>query len=119
MKDYLEKYSAAVQKEAVTLSSVEIHNFLDVAEVLPHLRAKELLSDEEFDILSSPYLTRKYKIDTLLKGLPLKGSDFLEIFLQCLHSTVDGTGHKKLMESILFYAFIANGIAKFEGEHHY
>lgn len=87
--------------------------------VLPHLYAKELLSDEEFDVLSSPYLTRQYKINTLIKGLPLKGSNFLDDFLKCLHSSMDGTGHKELIDSITFNVVIVGGMKKIEGHYYH
>ena len=85
--------------------------------MLPHLYAKGLLSDEEFDILSSPYLTRQHKINTLLKGLPLKGSDFLDKFIQCLDETEDGTGHKELINLLLSIALRANWFVQHRGKH--
>ena len=84
--------------------------------MLPHLYAKELLSDEEFDILSSPYLTRQHKINTLLKGLPLKGSDFLDKFIHCLHETEDGTGHKELIDLLLSF-LRASWVVQHRGKH--
>ncbi|XP_019854047.1 PREDICTED: uncharacterized protein LOC109583247 [Amphimedon queenslandica] len=104
-----------VQKKVIKSCSGDLHRYLDITAVLPHLYAKELLSDEEFDVLSSNYLTRQYKINALIKGLPLKGSTFLDDFLQCLHKSTDGTGHKELFNKIMYASYKASVYEKIRG----
>ena len=114
---YVGTFPIRAQKGAIICCSDDIHKLLDITSVLPRLYAKGLLSDEEFEILSSPYLTRQHKINTLIKGLPLKGSDFLDRFIQCLHDTVDGTGHKELIDLILPVTSRANWFVQHPGEY--
>ena len=69
--------------------------------MLPHLYSEDLLSDNEFEILSNSHRTRQEKINTLINGLPSKGSDFLIKFVGCLLKTTNGTGHEKLANDII------------------
>ena len=80
--------------------------------MLPHLYSGDLLSDNEFEILSNPYHTRQHKINTLIKGLPLKGSDFLVKFVGCLLKTKDGTGHEKLANDITSTLLFVRNVEK-------
>ena len=118
LRDYiLGKFPTKAQKKAIIACSSDVHRLLDVTSVLPHLYAKGLLSDEEFEVLSSPYLTRQHKINTLLKGLPLKGSDFLDKFIQCLHETEDGTGHKELIDLLFSIVLRESWVVQHRGKH--
>ena len=89
-----------VQKRVFSDCTGVINQFLDVATALPHLRGEDLTTEEEFDVLSNPQNSRQHKINTLIKGLPLKGEDFLYRFLRCLRNTTDGTAHEELVQKI-------------------
>lgn len=89
-----------IQKRVFSDCTGVINQFLDVATALPHLRGENLTTEEEFDVLSNPQNSRQHKINTLIKGLPLKGEDFLYRFLRCLRSTTDGTAHEELVQQI-------------------
>ena len=95
-----------LQKDVIRISSVAIHKRLNIDEIVPYLNEQGLISAEEMDVLCSPYLLREYKINKLINGLPLKGSDFLRQFLHCLLQTTNGTGHKELANSIILHAYI-------------
>ena len=95
-----------LQKDVIRTSSEAIHKRLNIDEIVPYLSEQGLISAEEMDVLCSPYLLREYKINKLINGLPLKGSDFLRQFLYCLLQTTNGTGHKELANSIILCAYI-------------
>ena len=96
------KLSTKEQEELLRACSVDIEGILDLEQIRCHLYQHKLLSDSDCSTLQAPdfELSRKTKIQMLIKNLPRKGSDALDRFVKCLVNSADGTGHGELARII-------------------
>ena len=90
------------QESVLQVCSLDIHGMLDLEQIFPHLYSHNLLTDTEQELLqtSSVHCSRKTKISKLVTGLPRKGPDALQRFVECLNNSTDGTGHHDLAKRI-------------------
>ena len=87
------------QRQRYILNSLHssISRSLVIQPIFSHLHEQQLLSDHEEDILLNPYHTRSFKINHLLRWIPMNGRDALHKFILCLQrSSDDAIGHREL-----------------------
>lgn len=73
---------------------------LDVRAIQEHLIASNLLSRRDRQFLNNTSHDDDTKVYYLLNILPRKSNGWLKVFIQCLHDSEEGTGHKEVAETI-------------------
>lgn len=74
--------------------------YLNVHSIYPHLRSHNLITDHEWEVINTKD-GREGQVDELLKCLPQKGRDCLQLLVKCLQSSLDHAGHKDLLVELL------------------
>ncbi|XP_065908160.1 putative leucine-rich repeat-containing protein DDB_G0290503 isoform X2 [Dysidea avara] len=69
---------------------------LNFQSISPHLRSHELLTDNEWEVISNKD-SRQDQVDEFLKVLPHKGRNCLNQLIECLQLSFDHAGHKDLL----------------------
>ena len=85
--------------ETLKKSHVVFRNCLDFQSILPHLRSHELLTDNEWEVISKKD-SRELQVDEFLKFLPRKGKNCLQQLIKCLQLSLNHTGHKDILTEL-------------------
>jgi len=80
--------------------AVTIVNKLDIDTIVPHLLSHHLLTRKDHQFLLSKSHTDDEKVQYLLYKLPRKADGWFERFLECLHESEEGTGHKDITKKL-------------------
>ena len=90
-----------VQPTENVLSRLQISfkRWLNFQSISPQLRSHDLLTDREWEVISSKN-SREEQVDELLMYLPDKGESCLQALVECLQSSLDHAGHKDLLEEL-------------------
>ena len=70
---------------------------MDSNELLPFLMQKGLVTTNESEVLTNPFITKTPKNLYLLSRLPSKGENAFELFLKCLEESNEHLGHAELV----------------------
>ncbi len=72
--------------------------------LLPYLKSRSLLSDDDVDFLYNPSHTNKEKVKRIVQGVPNRDMDAMEAFVDCLEMDSTDQGHvylaKRFKEAI-------------------
>jgi len=80
--------------------AVTIISKLDIDTIVPHLLSRHLLTRKDHQFLLNKSHTDDDKVQYLLYKLPRKADGWFESFLECLHESEEGTGHKDIAKSL-------------------
>ena len=72
---------------------------LNFQSISPHLRSHNLLTDNEWEVISKKE-SRKDQVDEFLKCLPHKGKGCLNRLVECLQSSLDHSGHQDIINEL-------------------
>ena len=78
---------------------VSFRNCLNFQSILPQLRLHNLLTDDEWQMISKKD-SREQQVDEFLKCLPHKGKNCLNELVICLQSSLDHAGHQDLLTEL-------------------
>ena len=78
---------------------VSFRNYLNFQSISPQLRLHNLLTDDEWQVISKKD-SREQQVDEFLKCLPHKGKNCLNELVICLQSSLDHAGHKDLLTEL-------------------
>jgi len=65
-------------------------------DLLPHLKSRSLLLDDDIDFLYDPSHTHKDKVRRIVLSVPNKDMDAMETFVECLEMDTAHQGHTYL-----------------------
>ena len=91
-----------MDKEALGKCSAILCNSLDVRTIAPLLYHKNLLTQEELDMLYYTFASNVEKVRLLMNTLPTKGTGWFDTFIDCLERTTHGNGHGKVLQELLY-----------------
>ena len=74
-------------------------NCLDFQSISPQLRAHNLLTDHEWQVISKKD-SREQQVDEFLKCLPHKGRNCLNQLIKCLLLSLAHSGHQDLLNEL-------------------
>ena len=74
-------------------------NYLDFQSISPHLRSHNLLTDNEWEVISKKD-SREQQVDEFLKCLPHKGRNCLSQLIKCLQLSPEHSGHQDLLTGL-------------------
>ena len=74
-------------------------NCLDFQSISPHLRSHNLLTDNEWQVISTKD-SREQQVDEFLKYLPHKGKNCLNELIKCLQLSLEHSGHQDLLAAL-------------------
>ena len=74
-------------------------NCLDFQSISPQLRAHNLLTDHEWQVIGKKD-SRVQQVDEFLKCLPHKGKNCLNQLMKCLLLSLDHSGHQDLLDEL-------------------
>lgn len=83
-------------------------DYLNFQAVSPHLRSHNLLTDNEWEIISKKD-SREDQVDEFLKCLPHKGKGCLKRLIECLQLSLDHSGHQDLISELHKQVVISDG----------
>ena len=78
---------------------VPFRNCLNFQSISPQLRLHNLLTDDEWQVISKKD-SREQQADEFLKCLPHKGKNCLNELVICLQSSLDHSGHQDLLTEL-------------------
>jgi len=89
------------QREETTFQkcSVTICKYIDISAIWPYSNSRELLTDNNYQMLLNRTFTNYEKAEYLLSILPKK-DDFFGKFMLCLCETKSGTGHDNIVKAL-------------------
>ena len=90
----------AESQEILTQHFPLLRQYLQCEAVFPYLVQKKLLTQAQQSELTLLTLGPYEKVDRLLLYLPRSRPDFLELFVDCLRQSADGTNHEKLANEL-------------------
>ena len=74
-------------------------NCLDFQSISPHLRSHNLLTDNEWEVISRKD-SRGQQVDEFLQCLPHKGRNCLSQLIKCLQLSPEHSGHQDLLTEL-------------------
>ena len=74
-------------------------NCLDFQSISPHLRSHDLLTNNEWELISKKD-SREQQVDEFLKCLPHKGRNCLSQLIKCLQLSPEHSGHKDILAGL-------------------
>ena len=74
-------------------------NCLDFQSISPHLRSHNLLTNNEWEVISNKD-SREKQVDEFLKYLPHKGKNCLNELIDCLQLSLEHSGHRDLLAAL-------------------
>ena len=74
-------------------------NCLDFQSISPHLRSHNLLTNNEWEVISNKD-SRDKQVDEFLKYLPHKGKNCLNELIDCLQLSLEHSGHQDLLAAL-------------------
>ena len=80
-------------------SHIHFRRCLNFQAISPHLRSHNLLTDDEWEVISKKD-TREQQADEFLKCLSHKGRNSLSHLINCLKLSQDHTGHQDILTEI-------------------
>ena len=89
-----------LQKKVLQVCSPAIKDMLDVSVIVPHLNAKNLLTNNNVKTLTSMSKTQYEKTEYLVYILPRKNNGWFEKFVHCLEQSAEAARHADLVKEL-------------------